>query len=102
MSDPRELKDISSWGCDIQGRDLARRSLASRRCFMKGGALALFGTSVMLEKEPMLGDLVATVFVDFNEPIRFQDDPLAGVEMLGLEFIEPRPGSELLQKKFGA
>ena len=47
--------DTSDWGCDMRGRDLARRGLsggpagygASRRGFMKGGALALVGTSVI-------------------------------------------------------
>lgn len=42
----RALVDRSGWGCDMGGRDLARRSV-SRRGFMKGGALALFGTSVI-------------------------------------------------------
>ena len=42
--------DTSDWGCDMHGRDLARRGLnggPSRRGFMKGGALALVGTSVI-------------------------------------------------------
>ena len=42
--------DKSDWGCDMQGRDLAKRGLAggpSRRGFMKNGALALVGTSVI-------------------------------------------------------
>ncbi len=39
--------DRSNWGCDLHGRDAARRSGASRRGFMKGGALALVGTSVI-------------------------------------------------------
>ncbi len=38
--------DCSDWGCDMHGRDLARRAV-SRRGFMKGGALALVGTSVI-------------------------------------------------------
>ncbi len=38
--------DTSDWGCDMQGRDLARRAV-TRRGFMKGGALALVGTSVI-------------------------------------------------------
>ena len=38
--------DQSDWGCDIHGRDLVRRAV-SRRGFMKGGALALVGTSVI-------------------------------------------------------
>ncbi len=38
--------DSGSWGCDLGGRDLARRTV-SRRGFMKGGALALVGTSVI-------------------------------------------------------
>ncbi len=44
--DKRDITDCSDWGCDIEGRDLARRAV-SRRGFMKGGALALFGTSVI-------------------------------------------------------
>lgn len=42
--------DRSDWGCDLHGRDTLRRGLAggpSRRGFMKGGALALVGTSVI-------------------------------------------------------
>ena len=38
--------DNSNWGCDMHGRDLARRAV-SRRGFMKNGALALVGTSVI-------------------------------------------------------
>jgi uncharacterized protein (DUF1501 family) len=38
--------DRSDWGCDLLGRDKARRTV-SRRGFMKNGALALFGTSVI-------------------------------------------------------
>jgi uncharacterized protein (DUF1501 family) len=38
--------DHSDWGCDIHGRDLARRGV-TRRGFMKGGALALIGTSTI-------------------------------------------------------
>lgn len=38
--------DNSDWGCDLHGRDLARRAV-SRRGFMKNGALALIGTSVI-------------------------------------------------------
>ena len=36
--------DHSDWGCDICGRDAAKRGV-TRRGFMKGGALALIGTS---------------------------------------------------------
>jgi uncharacterized protein (DUF1501 family) len=39
--------DRSDWGCDMRGRDLARRGVASRRGFMKGSALALVGTSAI-------------------------------------------------------
>ncbi len=39
--------DGSDWGCDLRGRDLARRNGISRRGFMKNGALALVGTSVI-------------------------------------------------------
>lgn len=38
--------DHSDWGCDMHGRDLARRGV-TRRGFMKNGALALVGTSVI-------------------------------------------------------
>ena len=38
--------DRSDWGCDMRGRDLLRRGV-TRRGFMKGGALALVGTSVI-------------------------------------------------------
>src|SRR5579875_2065062 len=39
--------DGSDWGCDMHGRDLPRRNRVTRRGFMKGGALALVGTSVI-------------------------------------------------------
>jgi uncharacterized protein (DUF1501 family) len=38
--------DRSDWGCDIHGRDAERRTV-TRRGFMKGGALALFGTATI-------------------------------------------------------
>ena len=44
--DRRNLTDHSDWGCDICGRDESRRAV-SRRGFMKGGALALFGTGAI-------------------------------------------------------
>ncbi len=46
MANWKSGTDQSDWGCDMQGRDLARRGV-SRRGFMKGGALALVGTSVI-------------------------------------------------------
>jgi len=46
MSIWKNFSDQSDWGCDMHGRDLARRAV-SRRGFMKGGALALVGTSVI-------------------------------------------------------
>ena len=39
--------DGSDWGCDLRGRDLPRRHGVTRRGFMRGGALALVGTSVI-------------------------------------------------------
>jgi len=43
--------DSSDWGCDICGRDAAKRGLTgrgvTRRGFMKNGALALIGTSAI-------------------------------------------------------
>ena len=38
--------DHSDWGCDICGRDAEKRGV-TRRGFMKGGALALIGTSAI-------------------------------------------------------
>ena len=46
MADRRVKAQQSDWGCDICGRDAANRAV-SRRVFMKGGALALFGTSAI-------------------------------------------------------
>jgi uncharacterized protein (DUF1501 family) len=39
--------DASDWGCDMCGRDVARRNGVTRRGFLRGGALALVGTSVV-------------------------------------------------------
>jgi len=39
--------DASDWGCDLRGRDLALRNSVTRRGFLRGGALALVGTSVI-------------------------------------------------------
>ena len=51
MANNKTMLDRSDWGCDMHGRDLKRRGLrgggASRRGFMKNGALALVGTSVI-------------------------------------------------------
>src|ERR1700719_1486123 len=44
MAKMKILADQSDWGCDIRGRDAAKRGV-TRRGFMKGGALALIGTS---------------------------------------------------------
>ena len=38
--------DRSDWGCDICGRDAAKRSV-TRRIFVRNGALALVGTSAI-------------------------------------------------------
>ena len=46
MINRRYFSDCSDWGCDIHGRDEAQR-VVSRRGFMKGGALALIGTSAI-------------------------------------------------------
>jgi uncharacterized protein (DUF1501 family) len=39
--------DASDWGCDLRGRDLPLRNSVTRRGFLRGGALALVGTSVI-------------------------------------------------------
>ena len=46
MATSKGMTDCSDWGCDIHGRDAAQR-MVSRRGFMKGGALALVGTSAI-------------------------------------------------------
>ena len=46
----KALVDRTDWGCDLHGRDVVRRGLnggPSRRGFLKNGALALVGTSVI-------------------------------------------------------
>jgi uncharacterized protein (DUF1501 family) len=47
MANKLIFTDASDWGCDMQGRDLPRRNAVTRRGFMRGGALALVGTSVI-------------------------------------------------------
>src|SRR6201999_2850314 len=39
--------DASDWGCDMHGRDAVRRNTVTRRGFLRGGALALVGTSMI-------------------------------------------------------
>jgi len=47
MSNKLNFTDASDWGCDMHGRDVPRRNAVTRRGFMRGGALALVGTSVI-------------------------------------------------------
>lgn len=47
MAGPFTFTDASDWGCDMQGRDLSRRSSATRRGFLRNGALALVGTAAI-------------------------------------------------------
>ena len=47
MSNKLLFTDASDWGCDMHGRDRSRRLNVTRRGFMRGGALALVGTSVI-------------------------------------------------------
>jgi uncharacterized protein (DUF1501 family) len=47
MPNKLPFTDASDWGCDMHGRDEARRNAVTRRGFMRGGALALVGTSVI-------------------------------------------------------
>jgi uncharacterized protein (DUF1501 family) len=47
MANKLIFTDASDWGCDMHGRDLPRRNAVTRRGFMRGGALALVGTSVI-------------------------------------------------------
>lgn len=52
--------DASGWGCDMGGRDQSRRNGLSRRGFMRNGALALVGTSVVP------GFLTRSVYAQMN------------------------------------
>ncbi len=47
MAKKMRFTDASGWGCDMCGRDMARRNGVTRRGFLRGGALALVGTSVV-------------------------------------------------------
>ena len=47
MSQHTLFTDGSDWGCDMHGRDLGRRNGITRRGFLRDGALALVGTSVV-------------------------------------------------------
>src|SRR5580698_1635934 len=47
MPNKMKFTDASDWGCDMHGRDLMHRNAVTRRGFMKGGALALVGTSII-------------------------------------------------------
>jgi uncharacterized protein (DUF1501 family) len=47
MSTKTTFTDSSDWGCDMCGRDVPLRNGVTRRGFMRGGALALVGTSVI-------------------------------------------------------
>lgn len=47
MARPFNFTDTSDWGCDMHGRDLPGRRSATRRGFLRNGALALVGTSAI-------------------------------------------------------
>lgn len=47
MSQHTYFTDGSDWGCDMHGRDRSRRNGVTRRGFLRNGALALVGTSVV-------------------------------------------------------
>jgi uncharacterized protein (DUF1501 family) len=47
MQNRMMFTDASDWGCDMCSCDVARRNGTTRRGFLRGGALALVGTSVV-------------------------------------------------------
>ncbi len=47
MRNKQASTDGKSWGCDMLGHDLSRRHAVTRRGFLKDGALALVGTSLI-------------------------------------------------------
>jgi uncharacterized protein (DUF1501 family) len=47
MAKKKLFTDAGDWGCDWGGRDAVLRNSLTRRGFMRGGAMALVGTSVI-------------------------------------------------------
>src|SRR5260370_3739664 len=97
------LTDCSDWGCDMHGRDLPRRGV-TRRGFMKGGALALVGTSVIpaFLKRSVLAEMTTAAANKKKLVVLFQRGAADGLNIVvpyqGKKHYSMRP-SRAVQKK---
>src|SRR5260370_8651162 len=97
------LTDCSDWGCDMHGRDLPRRGV-TRRGFMKGGALALVGSSVIpaFLKRSVLAEMTTAAANKKKLVLLFQRGAAAGLNILApyqeKTYYSTRP-SIAIQKK---
>ena len=75
--------DHSDWGCDICGRDAAKRSI-TRRGFMKGGALALIGTSTIpaFLSRSVLGEMTTAAANKKKLVVLFQRGAVDGLNVV--------------------
>ena len=75
--------DQSDWGCDICGRDAAKRGV-TRRGFMKNGALALIGTSAIpaFLSRSVLGEMQAAAANSKRLVVLFQRGAVDGLNVV--------------------
>jgi uncharacterized protein (DUF1501 family) len=77
------LADTSDWGCDIGGRDAVKRTV-TRRGFMKGGALALIGTSAIpaFLSRSVLGEMTTAAANKKKLVVLFQRGAVDGLNVV--------------------
>jgi uncharacterized protein (DUF1501 family) len=75
--------DTSDWGCDIGGRDAVKRTV-TRRGFMKGGALALIGTSTIpaFLSRSVLGEMTTAAANKKKLVVLFQRGAVDGLNVV--------------------
>jgi len=75
--------DHSDWGCDICGRDAAKRGV-TRRGFMKNGALALIGTSTIpaFLSRSVLGEMTSAAANNKKLVVLFQRGAVDGMNVV--------------------
>ena len=75
--------DHSDWGCDICGRDAAKRSI-TRRGFLKNGALALIGTSTIpaFLSRSVLGEMTTAAANKKKLVVLFQRGAVDGLNVV--------------------
>ncbi|GAC1420005.1 MAG: DUF1501 domain-containing protein [Acidobacteriaceae bacterium] len=84
MSNIRKAgSDSSDWGCDLHGRDASRR-MVTRRGFMKGGALALFGTATVpaFLTRSVLGEMTTAAASGKRLVVLFQRGAVDGLNVV--------------------